>query len=114
MRTPNTSCDIYITATPGIDAPDISNVPCWIGGQFDTGAGLAGSRRYSAMLEAPLDCGLRDNYNGGASITIFTPDVDGEGFFVVFVERDRTHGAANFLRAFLSKRGTEQPVNPVT
>lgn len=75
MRTPNTSCDIYITATPGIDAPDISNVPCWIGGQFDTGAGLAGSRRYSAMLEAPLDCGLR---------------------------------------AFLSKRGTEQPVNPVT
>lgn len=113
MRTPNTTCDIYITATPPLDLPDFAGVPCWIGGEFDAGAPLGLGRRFSAILEAPLDSGLRDNYNGGAVSTVFVPDSSGEGHFVVFVERDRSNPAANFLRAFLSKRGTEQPANPI-
>lgn len=113
MKTPNTTCDIYITAMPALDPPDISGVPCWIGGEFHAGAPLAPGRRFSAILEAPLDSGLRDNYNGGSSITVYIPNISGEGHLIVFVERDRANPAANFLRAFLSKRGTDQPANSV-
>lgn len=113
MRTPNAICDIYITATPSVDPPDIRGVPCWIGGEFNAGAPLPLGRRFSAILEAPLDSGLRDNYNGGSSSAVFVPDISGEGHFIVFVERDRSNPAANFLRAFLSKRGSDQPANPL-
>jgi hypothetical protein len=121
----NATMDVYRNGNAPPAAPDVAGVGIVLSPQFATAHGVQTTStttlRWTHIALCPLSADVRDGYTGGGPTGetisgagfdwVYVPDKNGTKFAVVYVERVRQQGGADYLRVFLQRQAPTWPTN---
>lgn len=110
MFLPNTTCDYFQAGhQPGIDAADISGLPCYLDGDFKRGNSATGKLRWTHRMSIAKSASVSISGSEVNPCRVFVPNESGTCFDVIFVQQPNRGKANAIQQVYLERKNVNWP-----